>query len=127
MFKEIFICIIIVVSIISLDVFTQKYTQNTTSEITDSLSNLKGELLKEDKNEIEKMVKILDDKWNKKHDKLAYYIEHDELEKVDTAVVLIKSYIETEDYSSAIAELQQGKFVIEHIKKKNDFNLENIF
>ena len=72
-------------------------------------------------------IKKLDEKWGQKHDRLAYYIEHDELEKVDTAIVSLKSFIETDDYSSAIAELDKGKFILEHIQKKYAFNLENIF
>lgn len=127
MFKETVICIIIVVAIVSLDIFTQGYTQRTTSEITQIFADLKGEILKEDKTQIENKVKSLDEKWGQKHDMLAYYIEHDELEKVDTAIVSMKSYVETEDYSSAIAELDEGKFVLEHIQKKYAFNLENIF
>ena len=127
MFKETVICIIIVAAIVSLDIFTQGYTQRTTSEITQIFTDLKGEILKEDKTRIENKVKNLDEKWGQKHDILAYYIEHDELEKVDTAIVSMKSYVETEDYSSAVAELDEGKFVIEHIQKKYAFNLENIF
>ncbi len=127
MYKEVVICIIIIVMIVSLDIFTQKYTQKTTSEITQIFADLKGEILKEDKNKIGEKVKILDEMWGQKHNKLAYYIEHDELEKVDTAIVCLKSYAETEDYSSAVAELDEGKFVLEHIQKKYAFNLENIF
>ena len=127
MYKEVVICIIIVVAIISLDIFTQKYTQKTTSEITQIFSDLKGDMLNEDKDKIGEKVRVLDEKWGKKHDRLAYYIEHDELEKVDTAIVSLKSYVETDDYSSAIAELDEGKFILEHIQKKYAFNLENIF
>lgn len=127
MFKETVICIIIIIAIFSLDIFTQEYTKNTMNEIVKVLVDLKDEILKEDKKEIEIRIQKLDDKWNEKHDKLAYYIEHDELEKVDTAIVTMKSYVQTEDYSSAIAELEEGKFVLEHIQKKNAFNLENIF
>ena len=127
MYKEVVICIIIVVAIISLDIFTQKYTQKTTSEITQIFSDLKGDMLNEDKDKIVEKVRVLDEKWGKKHDRLAYYIEHDELEKVDTAIVSLKSYVETDDYSSAIAELDEGKFILEHIQKKYAFNLENIF
>lgn len=110
-----------------MDIFTQKYTKNTTSEITQVFADLKGDMLKEDKDKIDEKVKILEEKWGKKHDKLAYYIEHDELEKVDTAIVTLKSYIETEDFSSGIAQLDEGKFILEHIQKKYAFNLENIF
>lgn len=127
MYKEVIICIVVIVVIVSLDVFTQKYTRSTTSEITQIFSDLKVDMLKEDKGKIEEKVKILDEKWGQKHDRLAYYIEHDELEKVDTSIVTLKSYVETDDYSSAIAELDEGKFILEHIQKKYAFNLENIF
>lgn len=127
MLKETIICSIIVVLIISLDVFTQGYTKKATSEINQVFKELKEEMLTENKKQIDNKVKSLDEKWGKKHDTLAYYIEHDELEKVDTAIVSLKSYVETEDYSSAVAELDEGKFVLEHIQKKNAFNLENVF
>ena len=127
MFKETIICIVIIVVIFSLDIFTQKYTKKTTNEITEIFSELKQLALREDKEQMEREIVKLDDEWNKKHDKLAYYIEHDELEKVDTAIVSAKSYIETEDYPSASAELDVGKFVLEHIQRKYAFNLVNIF
>ena len=127
MMKETIICVIIVVLIVSLDIFTQGYTQRATSEITQIFKELKEEMLIENKEQIDNKVKILDEKWGQKHDALAYYIEHDEIEKVDTAIVSLKSYVETKDYSSAVAELDEGKFVLEHIQKKNAFNLDNVF
>lgn len=127
MMKETIICVIIVVLIVSLDIFTQGYTQRATSEITQIFKELKEEMLIENKEQIDNKVEILDEKWGQKHDALAYYIEHDEIEKVDTAIVSLKSYVETKDYSSAVAELDEGKFVLEHIQKKNAFNLENVF
>lgn len=127
MFKETVICIVIIVAIFSLDMITQGYTKQATNEITQTFVDLKGEILKNNTTQIEDIIKKLDAKWTKKHDILAYYIEHDELEKVDTAIVSMKSYVETDDYSSAVAELDEGKFVLEHIQKKNAFNLENVF
>ena len=127
MFKETVICIIIIILIFSFDMFTQWYTKTSTIEMTAMLTSLKGEILKQDTTQIENKIKEIDEKWTKKHDRLAYYIEHDELEKVDTAIVSMKSYVETDDYSSAVAELDVGKFVLEHIQKKNAFNLENVF
>lgn len=127
MYKEVVICIVVIILIVSLDIFTQKYTRSTTSDITQIFADLKSDMLKEDRDKINEKVKILDEKWGQKHDRLAYYIEHDELEKVDTAIVSLKSYVETDDYSSAIAELDEGKFILEHIQKKYAFNLENIF
>lgn len=127
MFKETVICIVIVVSIFALDMFTQKFTEKTVDEVTTVFSNLKNDILKEDRNQIDDGIKKIDESWGDVHDKLAYYMEHDELEKVDTAIVTMKSYLETDDFSSAIAELDEGKFVLEHIQEKYAFNLKNVF
>ena len=127
MFKESVICIIIVVVIFSLDVFTQDYTNKTTLEITKIFSDLKEQILKEDKEQITKQIASLEESCKGRNNKLAYYIEHDELEKIDTAIVSAKTYIETEDYSSAATELDVGKFVLEHIQRKYAFNLVNVF
>ena len=76
MFKESVICIIIVVVIFSLDVFTQDYTNKTTLEITKIFSDLKEQILKEDKEQITKQIASLEESWKGRHNKLAYYIEH---------------------------------------------------
>ena len=127
MFKETVICIIIVVAIVSLDIFIQGYTQGTTSEITQIFTDLKGEILKEDKTQIENKVESLDKKWGQKHDALAYYIEHDELEKVKTELTGLRGYIEKEEYSEAVPELDKSVYILEHIKEKTALNLKNIF
>ena len=127
MFKELIISIVIIISIFSLDMFTQNYTEKSVERITEQFSNLKKYISDDNAENIQNTIKNIDDDWEKIHDKLAYYIEHNELEKVDTAIITMKSYIETKDYSSAIAELDEGKFVLEHIQEKNSFNLQNIF
>ena len=127
MYKEIIICIFIIILIIGLDIFTQNYTKKSTIEITECLSELKNEIENENLENAKLKIEELDQKWDNKHDKLAYYIEHDELEKVDTAIVQVKSFVENDDIPSAIAELETGKFVLEHIERKYKFNLQNIF
>ena len=127
MYKETIICTIIIILIIVLDILTQNYTKKSTIEITDCLSELKKEIEDNNLENAQKKIEKLGQKWNNKHDKLAYYIEHDELEKVDTAIVQVKSFVENDDIPSAIAELETGKFVLEHIERKYKFNLQNIF
>ena len=127
MYKELSICIIIVVVIFSLDLYTQNHTKKSVFIINEQLMELKDTISKGNKDNMIKKANELNSNWKKSHDRLAYYIEHDELEKVDTAIVCLKCYAVTEDYSSAVAELDEGKFVLEHIQKKYAFNLENIF
>jgi len=127
MYKETIICIFIIILIIGLDIITQNYTKKSTIEITDCLSELKDEIENENLENAKLKIEELNNKWDNRHDKLAYYIEHDELEKVDTAIVQVKSFVENDDIPSAIAELETGKFVLEHIERKYKFNLQNIF
>lgn len=127
MIKEITISVIIIITIVILDVYTQNYTKTTISETTQKLDELQQEISKNNFEQIEEKLNIIEGEWKKVHNNLAFYIEHDELEKVDTALVTMKSFINSEDYSSASSELQKSIFVLEHIQKKNSFSLENIF
>ena len=127
MIKELTISVIIIITIVVLDLYTQNYTKITISETTQRLNELQQEISKNDSKQIEEKLNIAEKEWKKAHNNLAFYIEHDELEKVDTALVTMKSYIDSEDYSSASSELQKSIFVLEHIQKKNSFSLENIF
>ena len=82
-----------------------------------------GKTQKEVKEKLEETEKI----WKNKQDKLAYFIEHNELEKIDTNLVLLKSYIETEEHDETIREINELAFLVKHIEEKYAFNLKNIF
>lgn len=129
MLKELIICIIIVVLIFAGNIFTQNYTKYAVEEASESLMGLRNELIKEEVNFqlVKDDIKKIKDTWNEKHKKLAYYIEHDELEKVETGFSTLSGYIEVEEYKEAVAELDKTVYILEHIKNKNVFNLENIF
>ena len=127
MLKELTICIIIITGILGLELFTQNFTSKTVNEITNQFNNLKKNISKQEIEQINKNIDNIWNKWEQEQKKLAFYIEHDELEKVHSAIVKAKSYIKTENFSEAMAELEEGKFVIEHIQEKNSFNLQNIF
>lgn len=140
--KEAIICIVIVLAIVIGNIITQKYTLKSVEETSKNLQELRENLSTElgnknekidikEKEEIsskinEKKEKTNND-WKTRYKKLAYFIEHDELEKVNTNFIEMNSFIETEEYADAIGELDKSIFVLKHIQDKYDFNLENIF
>ena len=93
--------------------------------------NLKSDIFKEEENierdSIKDKIKQIEDNWESRHDKLAYYIEHDELEKVETNLTSLGSFIEANENSEAVSELDKSIFVLKHIEDKYAFNLQNIF
>ena len=121
------ISIILVCLIFVGDFVSQKYTKNTVNSLTGILEDLKASLLEKDKEEASKEIEALDKIWEDVHDKLACYIEHDELEKVETNFTACKSLSENGDFVLAVSELEKTVFVLEHIMDKYSFNLVNIF
>ncbi len=129
MLKEIIICIIIVISIVFGNSMTQNYTKESVNKLCSELMLLRETVSQENmeddkiKNDAENVYK----EWEKRHEKLAYYIEHDELEKVETELIGIKSDLETEDYEELIIGIDKSVFILEHIEDKYAFNLQNVF
>ncbi len=132
MWKETIICMIIVIVIIVGNVITQNYTLESVKELTDELEELKEDFLKieqgeKDNEDAKEKMKEIKENWDTRHNNLAYYIEHDELEKVETDLTAVNSFIEQEEYAEAISELDKSVFILKHIKEKYEFNLQNIF
>ena len=125
--KELVICVILVILIIIGDIITQNYTKNTVNYITGELESLKQSLFEKDDDKADKEISKIDNKWKEVHDKLAYYIEHDELEKVESNFTACKSLAKTREYEQSISELEKTVYVLEHITDKYSFNLVNIF
>ena len=127
MLKETIICIIIIILIFTFDFITQGYTERNVDEISNKLDNLKKEIIEKDILKEKEDIKNINNKWKNAEEKLAYYIEHDELEKVNSELKELTSYIESEDEELSIAKIEKAIFILEHIKDKNSFSLENIF
>lgn len=129
MLKEIIICIVIILTIILGNNITQNYTKQSVSKISNELISLRETAIKKEinnqeaKNKIEEAYK----QWNERYDKLAYFIEHDELEKIETELTEIRSHIETEEYEELVSELDKSMFLLKHIEDKYAFNLQNVF
>ena len=127
--KEIIISTIIIVCVLGLNSITQNYTKESLDTMKQDLAELREEITQENMNN--NKVKIAIDKasnnWEERYDKLAYYLEHDELEKVETRLTELKSNIEMEEIEQAVAEIDACSFVLEHIEDKESFKLKNIF
>ena len=126
MVKELVISIVIIICIVSLDMVTQDYTKECIDHTSVLLHDLKKNIDSEEENITDNLEKLLQN-WKEKKEKLSYFIEHDELEKVETNLVNLQSYINEEDFSMAITSIDEAEFILEHIKEKNALNLKNIF
>ena len=128
MLREGIICIVIVIMIFIGNIVTQNYTKSSVEELSKNLEELRIDLEKENNEKaILNKINKVNQEWRNRHDKLAYYIEHKELELVETNMTALKSFIETKEYKEAINELDKSVFELKHIQDKYAFNLQNIF
>lgn len=128
MLKEIIVCIVIIVGIVFGNNVTQGYTVNSVDVLVENLEEIKRDIENDMYvEELKQEVGKLDNEWEQRHNNLAYFIEHDELEKVETNIVSLRSFIETKEYSEAISELDKAVFILKHIEDKYAFNLQNVF
>ena len=130
--KEIFIVIIIIIAIVSIDVLTNNYTKKNFGRIDEKLEEIKEiglSLINEEDKEDELKNKLgeLEKDWHNINSKPAVFLEHDELEKINSSMIKFKSYFELEEYTEAIPELENCKFILKHLQDKEAIDLINLF
>ena len=127
MFKEITIIITIIILIFVGDYITQKYTKNNVDFLTNELNFLKEKIDNKSYEEAVSQAEKLQVQIDNVHHKVSYYLEHNEIEKIETTYTSCKSYIKTENYEDASCELEKTIFLVNHLTDKYSFNLDNIF
>lgn len=127
MYKEIIITILIVVLILGLDIITSRYTANAIADLSKNLDELKTDLDTRSEDNIEEKTNNIFTKWREHYDVLAYYIEHDELEKVETQLTMLRSDQNEKKYEECKKEIDTTKFILKHIENKEKFTLQSVF
>ena len=129
MYKELVIIIIIIVLVIAGNIITQNNTNKTVETMNEELNTFRNEISSENvnKQEAQNHISKINDTWEEKLETLAYYIEHDELEKVSTELAKLKADVKTENYDFEVENLDNCIFILEHIKDKSALKIVNIF
>lgn len=129
MYKELIISIVVVGLIILGNITTQNNTIKSVNEISGRLENLR-EIISKDEVDAEKSkdkIQDVEKVWEKRYEKMAYYIEHNELEKVETELTKLKADIDMKEYKMGVENLDNCIFILEHIKDKTALKIVNIF
>lgn len=127
MYKELIIIVVVIALVVGLDVISNNYTKASVKELSDELNNLRAPILEENKEDAQKQMQNIKEKWKERYNVLAYYIEHDELEKVETELVRLSANIDVEEYEHCIEEIEASIFILEHIQQKEKFDIISVF
>lgn len=127
--KEIVISIIIVFLVVISDFFTSNITDNRINDMNYSLNKMKENIINNESidNKLILEAENIKRKWEDDNNILSYYIEHEELEKVGTEISSLYNYVESNDINQALDSITRLEFILDHISKKYDFELNNFF
>lgn len=127
--KELIIIIGIILLVIIGNIITQNYTKQCIARVNENLEDLKENVqsTQRDNTKLKEKMTNLEKDWDEMQEKLAFYIEHDELEKVETQIFLLKGHIEGELYKETLSEIEKCSFILEHIADKTALDIKNIF
>ncbi len=127
--KETIAMIFIIVFILVAEVVTNKIIKESVERINEEVSQIQADLNNQEnlhKDDIYDQVIKLENDWKEEEEKLSYFAEHEELEKVSTSIVLLKSNIASEEIANAAERVEELQFRIEHIKNKQKLKWNNI-
>ena len=127
--RELIITTIIVIIIIISGIKTQSNTEKVVTKVSEKLENFKQDTIEDSKYEEEynQTINEIYNNWMDNDNILSVYIEHNELEKVSTQLREIKGNIEASEIKESVGKIEACLSILDHIKEKQAFNIQNIF
>lgn len=127
--KQIIIMIIILIIIFGGAKYTQDFLNNSSDKLVEKLEMLKEKIESEKikQEEKTKIAKEIYEEWENTNEKWSVIVLHDEIDLIETALIRMKSKIETGDAYDSMEDLNTSIFLLKHIKEKEKTSLKNIF
>ncbi len=132
--RDFIVLSIILVIIIGLEILTNYISEHSIERIVESLERVQKDLEKLDyegnlelSENCKNQVSRIKEEWKNVDDKLSFFAEHNELEKVSYALNDLETNIANAEYDDALANLTESIFWLYHIEEKDSFKWKNIF
>ncbi len=129
--RDIVIIIVIIAIILTGDICTKKYLNETADELTKSLEDLKEKTIIAMKTENRENIKIeidnIKNKWDKTNEIWSIIAIHQELDNIEQAITKAKSNIDNGEFADALEEIETAIFFVEHVKEREKVAIRNVF
>lgn len=124
--KEIIISGLIIVTIVGCNILVGNFIDDKLDHIISLLDEVIPMLENEEYEQSNEKINEINEYLEESESVLSCYIEHDELEKVQSSLTVLNAYIKMES-DDAFSEANDMSFIIKHIKEKDDLKIKNIF
>lgn len=127
--KEITIIIISLILVFVGSYVSQSYIESSTYDLQQEIDSLKNEIESAKigrENKSKELAESIYEKWEQTEEKWSIVVMHSELDAIKLALTGMKTYVEEEQYTEGLEELEKAEFLIGHIKEKEKVVLKNI-
>lgn len=124
--KTIIIVACLLSSVILSGVLLQYYLECSCDKLDSSLKATYSSVSEIKWDDATEQLAAFEANWKKTKYFWAILLDHFEIDNIDNSFTKTREYIKSEDYSSAIAELEALRQYVLHIPKRESFSLENI-
>ena len=125
--KEYVIIAIILIIIILIEIITNRTLNNTIDWMNNKITSIENKIKENREQQAKNEFDNLKNEWKEKDDKLSIFIEHNELEKISKNIIVIESNLKNDDKEKCLENIAEIKFILEHIREKNQMKLKNLF
>ncbi len=124
---KVIVIIVFMIVILVLNWLVGSYTDKAINNMEAGVAQLKKTLLAGNYEESKKQSEKLRDNWNEYENKFAYFMDHEEIEKLSVKVAAIAENASNKEYELALEDSIETKFLLEHVKDKLKWKLNNVF
>lgn len=125
--KKFLISLIVLLIIIISSLMTIRYIHNSSSKIVESIEDTSALVRNGSWEAAKSGIDNINEEWNKTEKAWAFLTDHVEIDNIEMSMLKSKEYISTQNLPLSLAELENLKFMVEHIYEKEKFSLKNIF
>lgn len=125
--KTIIVVVLLLLVIIASGSLTLYYLDISAGKLEMSVNSASIAVTDKQWTSAQKQLEDFEKIWEKTKYFWAMLLDHFEIDNIDDSFNKSKKYVESQDFSSALAELEALKHYILHIPQKEGFTMENIF
>ncbi len=126
-FKVLGSAALLLAAIIFSSVVENNIISHTSNRMNDKVFYIEETIKLNNWVEAEKILSDLEEHWAETEKKWAVLIDHFEVDNIDVSIKKLAGYIESRDYSMALAENKALGILIKHIPENTALKLKNIF
>lgn len=125
--KRVVIAIVLILFAFSITIAENLYIRNSYNDLVKKI-NLAEEYVNSENYKMAKLTSYeIEKKWEKQEEIFALFISQDHLQKISLSITNLKEFSNKEYKGFFLSQTEQVKFLLNHIKKDENFNLTGIF